>query len=65
MASVKVELSDQQFQALQDLARKLGIAPEELVRISIGDWLNHPRSDFSQAADYVMHKNSELYERLA
>lgn len=65
MASAKIELSDQQFQALQDLAQKLGIAPEELLRISIEDWLNHPRSDFSQSVDYVLHKNAELYERLA
>ncbi|MBN8565083.1 MAG: DNA-binding protein [Leptolyngbya sp. UWPOB_LEPTO1] len=65
MASVKIELSDQQFQALQDLAQNLGIAPEELLRMSIEDWLKHPRSDFSQAADYVLHKNAELYKRLA
>jgi predicted transglutaminase-like cysteine proteinase len=65
MASAKVELSDQQCQALQDLTQNLGIAPEELLRIGIEDWLKHPRSDFSQAADYVLHKNAELYERLA
>ncbi len=29
------------------------------IRISIEDWLSYPKSEFVQAADYVLHKNAE------
>lgn len=65
MASIAIDLSDQQFQAVQDLAKQLGLTSEELLQISIDDWLSHPKSEFAQAADHVLHKNAELYQRLA
>jgi PAS domain-containing protein len=65
VASITIDLSDQQFQAVQNLAEQLGLTPEDLLRIGIEDWLSHPKSEFTQAADYVLHKNAELYQRLA
>ena len=65
MASITIDLPDQQFEKVQKLAQKLGISTEELLRISIEDWLNHPKSEFVRAADYVLNKNAELYQRLA
>ncbi|MEI3652564.1 MAG: DNA-binding protein [Dolichospermum lemmermannii FEM_B0920] len=46
------------------MAQANGISPEELLRATIEDWLNYPKSDFEQAANYILKKNSELYRRL-
>ncbi len=65
MASVTIELSDNQFQKLQDLAKVHGIAIEVLLKASLEDWLNLQKDDFDNTADYVLAKNAELYRRLA
>lgn len=65
MASITIDLSDNQFQKLKDLANAQGIAPELLLKASLEDWLNLQEGDFVDAADYVLKKNTELYRRLA
>lgn len=65
MASITIDLSDSQFQKLQDLARVHGIATEVISKASLEDWLNLQKGDFVNAADYVLLKNAELYRRLA
>jgi len=65
MASITIDLSDSQFQKLQDLASAYEIALEVLLRSSLEDWLNSQNSEFVDAADYMLMKNAELYERLA
>ncbi len=53
------------MRALKELSSRLNIAPEELVRLSIEDILTRPEENFRQALEYVLEKNSELYQRLA
>lgn len=65
MASITLDLSDSQFQKLQDLAKAHGIAIEVLLKASLEDWLNLQKGDFVNTADYVLAKNAELYRRLA
>ncbi|MEO0970218.1 MAG: DNA-binding protein [Cyanobacteria bacterium J06639_18] len=65
MASITINIPDRQFQKIQELAQELSISPEELLRISLEEWLSHPQNDFSQAANYVLQKNADLYRRLA
>jgi antitoxin FitA len=65
VASVTLDLSDTQFQTLQDLATAHGIALEVLLKASLEDWLNTQKSEFVDVADYVLTKNAELYQRLA
>lgn len=65
MTSITINLSDSQFQKLQDLATVHGIALESLLRVSLEDWLNSQKDEFVNAADYVLMKNAELYQRLA
>jgi len=65
VASITIDLSDSQFQKLQNLARVHGIATEMLLKASLEDWLNLQKGDFVDAADYVLAKNAELYRRLA
>ncbi len=64
MASITIDLSDRQFQRLQDLATLHGIALEVLLKASLEDWLNSQKSEFVEAANYVLTKNAELYRRL-
>lgn len=65
MTSITINIPDRQFQKIQELAQELSISPEELLRISLEEWLSHPQNDFSQAANYVLQKNADLYRRLA
>lgn len=65
MASITLDLSDTQFQKLQDLATVHGIALEVLLKASLEDWLSSQKTEFVDAANYVLTKNSELYRRLA
>ncbi len=65
MTSIIINLSEHQFQKLQDLAKAYGIPAEALLQASIEDLLSTPKGDFTQAAEYVLNKNTELYRRLA
>lgn len=65
MASITLDLSDTQFQKLQDLATVHGIAIEVLLKASLEDWLNSQKTEFVDAANYVLTKNADLYQRLA
>lgn len=65
MASVRIDISNQQLQTLQTLASAQGVPLEMLLQESLANWLNHQQKDFTTAADYVLKKNAELYRRLA
>lgn len=65
MASITIDLSDSQFEKLQNLAAVHGIALDVLLKASLEDWLNTQKSEFVDAANYVLTKNAELYRRLA
>jgi len=65
VAAITIDLSDSQFQKLENLARVHGIATEVLLKASLEDWLSLQKGDFVNAADYVLTKNAELYRRLA
>ena len=65
MASITIDLSDSQFQKLQDLAAVHGITLDVLLKVSLEDWLSYQKGDFVDAANYALTKNAELYRRLA
>jgi len=65
VASIRIDLSDSQFQKLQNLARVHGIVTEVLLKASLEDWLNLQKGDFVDAVDYVLEKNAKLYRCLA
>ena len=58
-------MPDERLAELHELAVRLGVKPEELVRLSIEELLTRPAEAFERAADYVLKKNEELYRRLA
>ena len=65
MHTITITLSDDRLAKLQEIAARLHIAPEELVRASVEDLLARPEETCQRAIDYVLKKNAELYRRLA
>lgn len=65
MTTITIQLPDDIFQNLQQMAEQYEVSPQELVQASIKQLLAAPEQSFDQALDYVLHKNQELYQRLA
>jgi len=65
MTTITVSISDDRMQKLRERASRYHVAPEELVRVSLDDLLARSEEDFRQAVEYVLNKNTELYQRLA
>jgi hypothetical protein len=65
MSSITVNLPEEHLSRLKEIAGRLGVAPEDLARMSIEELLARPEENFERAADYVLKKNAELYRRLA
>ena len=65
MSAITIENSDERLRKLREVAARLGVSPEELVRASLDELLARPDDEFERAADYVLEKNAELYRRLA
>ncbi|HEX2913428.1 MAG TPA: DNA-binding protein [Chloroflexia bacterium] len=60
-----ISLSDEQWQKLEAIAISLKLTPEQLVQVNIQEALAKTEDDFKHAADYVLRKIAELYQRLA
>ncbi len=65
MTPITISLPEDRVRRLQELASRLGVQPEDLVRLSIDELLGRPDEAFERTADYVLKKNAELYRRLA
>ncbi len=65
MASITLEIPDKHMQKLEELASLYGLSPETLLLINLENWLDVADSEFVEASKHVLHKNSELYRRLA
>ena len=65
MTTITISLPDDRLQKLKEIAMRLNIVPEELVRISIEELLTRPEEEFQRVLEYVLNKNAELYRRLA
>lgn len=65
MTTISIPLSDEKRARLQDLSDRVGLSAEEFLRRRVELLLDHPDSEFTEAAQYVLQKNAELYRRLA
>jgi antitoxin FitA len=65
MSTLGIELTDERMRELRAVAQRLGVAPEDLVRVSIDDLLSRPDEEFMSAAAHLLQKNTQLYRRLA
>jgi hypothetical protein len=62
--NVAFELPAAQAERLQQTADRLGISPSELARAAVTDLLADRADDCRAAAERVLRKNAELYQRL-
>lgn len=65
MSQITVSLPEDRLRKLEEIAARLNVSAEELVRVSIEELLAKPEDEFQTILDYVLKKNSELYRRLA
>ncbi|GFE68346.1 DNA-binding protein [Chroococcus sp. FPU101] len=65
MSNLTIQLSDEKLYQLEELAQRQGVTLEHLLQDKINDWLTENQPDFNRAANYVLTKNTELYQRLA
>lgn len=63
--ALSIDLPSAQYEALRELAQKLGISPEDLARAVVADQITTARGDFDSVASRVLEKNRELYRRLS
>lgn len=65
MKTFEVHLDEPIASRLAEVAGKLGLTPEELVRRCLEEKLARIEDEFVRAAEYVVEKNEELYRRLS
>lgn len=65
MSTITIAISDDRLNKLKEIAARLHVTPEELVRVSVDELLARPEETFREALDRVLKKNAELYQRLA
>lgn len=64
MSTITISVSDDRLSKLREVAARLDITPEDLVRVSIDELLARPDDAFETVLSNVLGKNSELYQRL-
>ena len=64
MNTLAVTVSDDRLAKLKEVADRFKITPEDLIRVSIDEFLSRPDEAFEKAANYVLNKNFDLYRRL-
>lgn len=65
MTTITIAIPDDRLLEFKEIAARLQVTPEELVRVSLEEILTRPEEEFQRTVDYVFHKNAELYRRLA
>ena len=65
MKTLEVSLPEPTANRLEDAAQRLGVSPEDLLRISLEEKLSRLDDSFRDALEHVVSKNEELYKRLS
>lgn len=65
MNDITVSLPNDRIKELKEKSSRLGLTLEELILLSIDEILSRPDQEFRQMMEYVLQKNTELYQRLA
>jgi predicted transcriptional regulator len=65
MTTITIQVPSDRFLKLKEMADRLQITPEQLVRANVEDLLAQPEEAFQEALKHVLVKNAELYRRLA
>ena len=64
MKTLEIQVSDDVASKIERAAAEKGVSPDELVRLSVEEKLARDE-EFETAAQHVLAKNAELYERLS
>jgi hypothetical protein len=65
MVTLTISLSDEEMRRLEVLGKGEGLTVEQMVRLSVRDFISQPDESFLMAAKRVISKNSDLYRRLS
>ena len=60
-----IDLTAAQAEMLRGEALRFGVPPEDLARAAVLELISARSEEFRQAAEQIVRKNLELYERLA
>lgn len=64
MTTISIQFPDDKLEQLKTKAEQAGVSLEEIARVGLEEWLSQTQ-EFEQAAQHVLKKNAELYERLS
>ena len=64
MPTLTISLSDERLSRLKEIATRLGVSPEDLVRASVEELITRPEEAFERVVEYVLEKNAKLYRQL-
>mgnify|MGYP001596633900 CR=1 FL=1 len=65
MVTLTISLSDEEMRRLEELSRRERLTVEQIVRLSVCDFIGRPNDVFHAAAKRALEKNAELYRRLS
>lgn len=65
MQTIQFKLTEEMASRLAERAKERGLSAEAFVQMVTEEVLNRTGDEFSQAVDYVLSKNTDLYQRLA
>lgn len=65
MATITLELSEDQLAKFREPASLLGITPEELAQRSVGEILDRTNEEFERIVARILKEDDELLRRLA
>ena len=65
MATLTISLSDEEMRRLEVLGKREGLTVDQMVQLSVCEFIDQPDDAFHTAATQVMEKNAELYRRLS
>jgi hypothetical protein len=65
MKVLGLQLPEPTVSRLQEGAERLNISPKQLSILSIEEKLVQLEDEFHRYAEYVLHKNADLYRRLS
>lgn len=62
--TISLTLDHEQSNRLEERARELGVAPQDLGKALLNDLLNRSGDEFDRVAKFVLKKNHELYRQM-
>jgi hypothetical protein len=60
-----ITLPDTNWSELEAKANRLGVTPEDLVRIGIDDLLSRPDESFQMVVEDLLKRDTQFFQRLA